>query len=1530
MSRAGDAARPNQHRKNSRGRGLVAPQLAYSCKAADKTQGLQLKKSQTLPSPSWIPSQSSTFVGTIAGEENDALIKLASSMDLDQVRSKQRPNVLIDGAQHVSSIDLLSRRNRYRTKHARLACMILSLLAAKLPDFNPFDYNGVQINYNAPMRRHTDDNNIGKSYCFTFGDHSGGELVIYEPGENGREHIVVRNNHRNILQYDGRVPHSVQAPGPGQRGETHRYGVVVYRWGAKTPQLASYEKCTHRVVQAPNIPTRDLTDKKFRWFLNDLLQKRRAGEVFAGKGTVGQAWEDAGGTISFLMEKKPHAIQVLQGIFPNAIIWRDKPKTPLTRSELLVLFGGPPCNDFSKAGRQRGQSRDVLWCFELAAQMRTPFLMLEITPEFMWNDSQHGQYTYLMSRLPELGYQMVSHVVDNPDLGGGSYRRRLLIEGELTCISKLLPPFRWPQLSRAGPQPLLCNLDSISSLRGTRNFASEGRFELFEHPRRDKRGATTVGVLRWGAGLPIEQGSCVYCFARGCQGTWRVVSVIGSRVRLMAYNQPKVGTRVTVSLNSLKAKDQSLLVYGISGCGLSVTSYNEGIQGSGRILILDTRLGHNFVRILTNTEVWRLVSEAPIPEGLIGSQVTDLAGASITTPMARFMAVAIGNRIDQLAALTFPVTKISLHGSIDHPARVVLLPLCVASTTCLLDNDHYVGCGVRDRSHAHATLKHLWRELDPSSIYFLVREFANSHGKIFVYAVLCKQETPIPGFSWLRIEKCGDPHVAVAWDRLQSMGRLGTGALLKNLVPLSGRCHPLLREKPLAARVPVAFRRSDNAHFLNMKAALNEVSRSCSSRVRQSLGYWGDAFSPPDMRDVAPEDLKTQLAESPIFATMPFSEPCPIPCTKPLSPYQFGNPPGGRYRLEDLLFPWALRKMDAWFKEERERFRGMWEAPGTKCPPGRALVIGSNGFKPSARGFLWRRVGPNMYEAFSRPESCSSHWDLGALDDILASYPDKELRDFVRCGVSYKIPLVSEIRLLPHLTTLGLGAHKLNNEIRRLRDLGWSQAHEIHDPPCIPIHFIPRGATARKHEPDRPRGTSDFSAPHKELYNTSRQSVLSFNRQTNHKYFHWATWLDKVCDFLGDELDPYLLLRFNQIMKSKGQPIIDTAWEKEFKPSVDDHVKDVAILKAMADEAGEQLNFFVDDFKDFFMQFVLAPHQRYLCCTLWFDAAENFKPILSEEMRMAFGASPNSKIAQRFSNVLAAEFTKRFNKFVRENMESLSPGLRRVIAKRDSSLNHATQWQASPMRCKIFTDDAKFAVIGSFLTAHALRIWTELTVSFNMLMAIPAKRAFSQSVKWLGLMWHAPLAIVTLPKTRRMDLLSLLHQFISREFLDEARNTFDEYRSMVGKPCVQACVIREGCCLFAKMAETLKTARLHVILSYSYHNVSALSHRAILRTGLHRCMQREKSHCFRSVCSWICQSYSFSRLYVLAGNLSLRANCSGLWIFLGFESLSGSKDYIIFRCHKCMCCPRTECKVTGKQNYYLVVDGDFVFSKDFT
>ena len=107
------------------------------------------------------------------------------------------------------------------------------MLEAKIPEFKRENFNSIQINYNAPMKKHRDhdDINIGHSFCFSFGDHSKGELIIYEPLENGGERKIIRNVFKKVLKYDGNVPHSVEAAGPGADGKAERYSAVMYRRG---------------------------------------------------------------------------------------------------------------------------------------------------------------------------------------------------------------------------------------------------------------------------------------------------------------------------------------------------------------------------------------------------------------------------------------------------------------------------------------------------------------------------------------------------------------------------------------------------------------------------------------------------------------------------------------------------------------------------------------------------------------------------------------------------------------------------------------------------------------------------------------------------------------------------------------------------------------------------------------------------------------------------------------------------------------------------------------------------------------------------------------------------------------------------------------------------------------------------------------------------------------------------------------------------------------------------------------------------
>ena len=99
-------------------------------------------------------NSSSQFVGTLTELENKLLLETARKMKLEDVRNSFRQNVIPDDMEHISSIDLLSRNNKGRPLHSKLAAIIFRLLEAKIPEFKRENFNSIQINYNAPMKKH--------------------------------------------------------------------------------------------------------------------------------------------------------------------------------------------------------------------------------------------------------------------------------------------------------------------------------------------------------------------------------------------------------------------------------------------------------------------------------------------------------------------------------------------------------------------------------------------------------------------------------------------------------------------------------------------------------------------------------------------------------------------------------------------------------------------------------------------------------------------------------------------------------------------------------------------------------------------------------------------------------------------------------------------------------------------------------------------------------------------------------------------------------------------------------------------------------------------------------------------------------------------------------------------------------------------------------------------------------------------------------------------------------------------------------
>jgi hypothetical protein len=143
---------------------------------------------------------------------------------------------------------------------------------------------------------------------------------------------------------------------------------------------------------------------------------------------------------------------------------------------------------------------------------------------------------------------------------------------------------------------------------------------------------------------------------------------------------------------------------------------------------------------------------------------------------------------------------------------------------------------------------------------------------------------------------------------------------------------------------------------------------------------------------------------------------------------------------------------------------------------------------------------------------------------------------------------------------------------------------------------------------------------------------------------------------------------------------------------------------------------------------------------------------------------------------------RRFEAFQLSVMHLLPTKLQVVVRQR-MALRSPGQRHWALAVAKIYTDDCKFAVVGTFLCSHAIRIWAELTESLGLLMAVPAKRQIGQKVEWLGLHWYSSLGIVSIPQKRRVRILALLKQFVSGSFLGQENNTFRVYRSLVGMLC---------------------------------------------------------------------------------------------------------------------------------------------------
>ena len=363
---------------------------------------------------------------------------------------------------------------------------------------------------------------------------------------------------------------------------------------------------------------------------------------------------------------------------------------------------------------------------------------------------------------------------------------------------------------------------------------------------------------------------------------------------------------------------------------------------------------------------------------------------------------------------------------------------------------------------------------------------------------------------------------------------------------------------------------------------------------------WADIIQPLEVTDVPPalQDLPTFA--DPRIETMRFSARGAPPTTLPLEPAPVQPWPldneGRRYRplsMRDLLEPEAIVEVQAWVEDAVADLLEMEENGSVerrRCA--RVLALGPDSFLPFARGTYWDLrdflEGSGPIKPLDLNEVKESHLNLPYFAEQLADYPDQELLSFLPGGVSFKADLPYQLVLMPHLISLPPGIASVQSEIRRLSEQGCYGIFRHFA--LLPCRLLPQGAVPRKLE-ERMRRTTNASAPHREVWDSSGQLVVPNNVASKGAHRpripSKRAPLESLSAAEASEQPEWYTdaakLEQTGAMSSASPTEPDTVakWPAEDKPRLSGVMNDLLILGQIARRTHQTVYTFTDDFKDF-------------------------------------------------------------------------------------------------------------------------------------------------------------------------------------------------------------------------------------------------------------------------------------------------------------------------------------------------------------
>ena len=468
----------------------------------------------------------------------------------------------------------------------------------------------------------------------------------------------------------------------------------------------------------------------------------------------------------------------------------------------------------------------------------------------------------------------------------------------------------------------------------------------------------------------------------------------------------------------------------------------------------------------------------------------------------------------------------------------------------------------------------------------------------------------------------------------------------------------------------------------------------------------------------------------------------------------------------------------------------------------RSIAIGQSDLVIPARGIIW-----DFTQVAQHPKRCAVPLDFDADFDStlnrdylrrrLHSYPDQRLVSMLTEGVRYLAEVELQTVLVPHLLTLSKAYGSVDKELRRLHALGWYSFFA--DLPYFPMYLNGQGCVARKLEPDRWRRTTEGGGPRQPVYDSSGLRAWSLNDAS--REYHLPQWIARLASS-----DPqWAQWADARHLLPTSVPGTLPKLGREIKPTPDMVMRDLSILLRAGRVLREPVYLFGDDAKDYFNHFANAAEELWKMGTVFLgrdidlldelanEASAPDRPasettaspayqdedgnhlLFVSERRMGFGLTPNSNIAQQFSEVvndlLREDFDATDAAYLQNDQRPEALAWKRARA---AIREAADQDQQRLYFVHMYTDDNIIGVVGAARAVRLLKTWRQLTTDLGLKMAIPEKRTAGTWALWLGILFFATLGVVAVPRAKLLRASASLRRAAQGE-LD-----FSQYRSLVG------------------------------------------------------------------------------------------------------------------------------------------------------